>query len=497
MGTKFRTLAFLPALMAFDTTRHLMESWPQVADRNEIAAEAPSATAPKKIRAQVEEVRSLLQDLLDSLKTSDDPACRDTAGLAMALLSERFDKQTPFFLACSGSCRSTGARLEEFVDALRSLESELGQCRRTQTLSKWLFERESGLKGSFGAQETVFVNPHGFPVGTSSVREVSSKFDFGLAGTYRSDRSWHSVEGTTSFAVFQKSVSELDYGVKQDNVVQLGSQAFRFSVALDKKGEWAWVRQARTSHDIQDVVAGWRLVPGSSRALEILAHFHTDAWRPADWSRRILGIETNYVITESLHDDLKLKGSLSREALKGLEGALWVTRAGVVYERKGSSFSSAHLTLGLQDRRMKDFGAGLWPDFEIELEGKDFFVSGLHPNFGLSLSPDSTPWSPHTLMAKSHWGLRYSRGNFEMPATFAVGEDFHRSPLSGHRDDRKLELTMSPAYKFSESLAVSLPIRVTRFWILKSDLDPASVTLNYPSNSYRDFEATMRLQYDF
>jgi|GEM_PF-2938457 len=498
--SRFQTLALLPAFLGIDTTRHLSEGWPQgigTQPQRERGAPHREERAPKRLRSQIEDVRAHLNDVRDALGSSESPACRDTASLALALLVERFDQQLPQFLECAGSCRATAARLEEFVDALNRLESELVACRRTRSLGKWLLERQSGFKGSLGTEGKFYSNPGGLsePVGQSA--ELSSVFDVTLGGTYRGERSWHAADVAASFALFRDVANEFDHRVSQENVFQVGAQSFRFSAGMEKRSEWLWNSEQRGIHDTHKVEVGWRRVPASSRAVEVLAHYQNEAWRPSVWSRRVLGVESSYVLSESLHDDFKLRGAFARETLQGLDASVWVSAVGLVYERKGASFSSARMRLGLQDRRVKDLGAGLWPDFELQLESRDHFLRGLYPRFSLMLSPDSTPWSPHTLLGKSSWGFKYALSPFEFDLDLSIAQAFHRALPGGRRDDRMAELVMGPRYKFSESASLALPIRFTRFWILRSQTDPATPGFNYPSTSYSDFEAALRIQYDF
>lgn len=489
-----QVLTLVPAFVGIDTTRHLRESWPLLTARTGVEAPAPDAKASKHLRVQIEEVRQLLRDLLDSLRTSDEPSCRETASNALSVLIERFDKQVPYFLACSGSCRASSARLEEFVDAVRTLEAQLSGCRRTRTLGKWILERETGLKGLIGLQASRASNPRGEPVGTS---EISYGMGLGLRGAYRAEKSWHALDAEGALTLFPSLPQDIDYAFKQENVFQMGSQALRARIGLEKRGQWLWNQPIRGTRSVQDLEAGWRLVPGSSRALEIMGRYRSETWVPALWSKRSIGADMNYVLNESIHDDLKFRGGFELETLKGLDAPLFVTRVGVAYERRGASHTSARMNLGLQDRRTSELGAGLWPFFLLALEGRDLFAPGLFPSVSVELSPESTPWSPHTLMAKSSWGLKFVSRNFEIPTEFALSQAFHRGVPGQKRDDRVVGLSLRPKYKISTASSLSLPTTWTQFWTLRTESGAESRAGSYPSNSFKNFETALRLQYEF
>jgi hypothetical protein len=497
LRSRLKVLTLLPAFLGLDSTRHLTEMWPQFADQSSRVSPVPEPKAPKRLRAQVEEVRLLLGDIHAGLDTGDDIPCRANARNALALLVDSYQKQVPYFLGCLGSCRASAARLEEFVDALRTLEGEIAGCLRQRTLNKWVLEEQTSLKGSFGAQTLTESNPRGEVSAGGDASAFTPSLDLGLRGVYRSQNSWHALRALTGFSMVSDQNKEFDYALEQENVLQLGSQALRIKGGFEKRGVWLWNQTTRGTRTRREVEAGWRLVPGSTRALEILGRWRDDVWSSSAWSLRAIGVDANYVLSETLHDDLKVVGGLSQETLKGLSSPVWVTRAGVAYKRKGSTYSSAYTRLGLQDRRVKSFGAGIWPDLALGLEGRDLFFSGLYPSFSLSLSPESTPWSAHTLMGKASWGLRYQRGAFEFPATLSVGQDFHRGLGGDHRDDRSLGAAAAPSYKLSSKATLSVPVQWTQFWILKSDISPETTDFNYPSRSYSNFETTLRLQYDF
>jgi len=491
-----QVVTLLPAFIGIDTTRHLIEAWPLLDVNTGLQETPPEAKASKRLRVQVEELRQLLKDLLDSLGTSEEVACRETASNALLMLTERFEKQIPHFLACSGSCRASVARLEEFVDALRSLETELSGCRRTRTLGKWLLERETGLTGRIGLEGVRATNPVGDVEGAEN-SELSYGIDVGLSGAYRSEKSWHALDAEGAFMLFPSLQQEIDYAFHQENVFQAGSQALRAQVGLEKRGQWLWNTNERGTRSVQELDAGWRLVPGSSRALEIMGRYRSEKWDPTLWSKRSLGASTNYVLNESLHDDLKLKGGFMIETLKHLDAPLFVTSAGIAYERRGFGDVSARMNLGLQDRRTSDLGAALWPDFLLALEGRDLLTAGLFPSVSLGLNPESTPWSPTTLMAKSSWGLRYLSGNIELPAEFVLSQAFHRGFTGQKRDDRTMSISLRPIYKLSEAAKLSLPTKWTHFWVLRSETSADDREGSYPSNSFKNFETTLRLQYDF
>jgi hypothetical protein len=471
--------------------------WPQFPEQSARVSPVPEPKAPKRLRAQIEEVRLLLGDIYAGLDTGDEVSCRANARNALALLVDSFQKQSPYFLGCLGSCRASAARLEEFVDALRMLEEEIAGCLSQRTVNKWVLEAETSLKGSLGAQALAESNPRGEASGGGDASAFTPSLDLKLVGVYRAQRSWHSLRAATGFAMVSDQNKEFDYALEQENVVQLGSQALRLKAGIDTGGVWLWNQAVRGSRTRQHVEAGWRLVPGSKRALEILGRWKSDVWSSSAWSHRVIGVDTNYVLNETLHDDLKVVGGLSQETLQGLSSPVWVTRAGVAYRRKGSSYSTAYTRLGLQDRRVKNFGAGIWPDIGVGLEGRDLFVTGVYPSFSLSLSPESTPWAAHTLMGKATWGLRFQKGSFELPTTLSVGQAFHRGLGGDHRDDRQLEAGAAPAYKLSSKTTLSLPVHWIQFWILKSDISPATSDANYPSRAYKNFETSLRLQYDF
>ncbi len=494
---RLKVLTLLPAFIGLDSTRHLTEMWPQFAEPSSRVSPIPEPKAPKRLRAQVEDVRLLLGDLHSGLDMGDEIPCRANARNALALLVDNFQKQVPYLLGCFGSCRASAARLEEFVDALRTLEGEITGCLSQRTLNKWVFEEQTSLKGSFGAQTLNESNPRAEATAGGDSSALTPSLDLELRGVYRSRSSWHSLRALSGFAMVSDQNKEFDYALEQENVLQLGSQALRVKAALERRGVWLWNQATRGTHTHREVEAGWRLVPGSTRALEILGRWTDDTWSSSAWSLRAIGVDANYVLSETLHDDLKVVGGLAQETLKGLSSPVWVTRAGVAYKRKGSTYSSAYTRLGLQDRRVKSFGAGIWPDLALGLEGRDLFFSGLYPSFSLSLSPESTPWSAHTLVGKASWGLRYQRGAFEFPATLSVGQDFHRGLGGDHRDDRSLGAGASPSYKLSSKTTLSVPVQWIQFWILKSDISPETTNLNYPSRSYSNFETTLRLQYDF
>jgi hypothetical protein len=497
LRARLKVLTLLPAFLGLDSTRHLTEMWPQFADQAARVSPAPEPKAPKRLRAQVEEVRLLLADIYSGLDAGDDVPCRANARNALALLVDNFQKQSPYFLGCLGSCRASSARLEEFVDALRTLEGEIAGCLRERTVNKWVLEGQTSLKGSLGAETLAESNPRGEASGGGDASAFTPAIDLEVQGVYRARRSWHSLRALSGFAMVSDQNKEFDYALEQENVLQLGSQAFRLKAGLESRGVWLWNQTTRGTQTRQEIEAGWRLVPGSTRALEVLGRWKNDVWSSSAWSRRVIGIDTNYVLSESLHDDLKVVGGISQETLKDLSSPLWVTRAGVVYRRKGSSYSSAYTRLGLQDRRVKSFGAGIWPDLALGLEGRDLFLTGLYPSFALELSPESTPWSAHTLMGKASWGLKYQRGAFEVPTTLSVGQAFHRGLAGDHRDDRYLEAGAAPSYRLSSKTRVSVPVKWTQFWILKSDISPTASDINYPSVAHKNFETRLRLQYDF
>ena len=151
----------------------------------------------------------------------------------------------------------------------------------------------------------------------------------------------------------------------------------------------------------------------------------------------------------------------------------------------------------MQDRRISKEGAGLWPEFYLGVEGKKIQETALYPSASLEISPDSTPWSPHTLTARSRAGLNFVSGRLEMPTDFAIGQIFHGATGGQGRQDRFLEFAFKPRYKISDSASLALNTSWRRYWILKSDINPATLAVNYPRNSYKNFETVLRLLYEF
>jgi hypothetical protein len=498
MRARLKNLAYLPALLGLDTTRHLTESWPPAREIPALRRQTTDGLrpAPRRLAAQAEEVTRLLSDVRDTLATSADASCRSNASSALALLAERFEAAKPTLTSCEDSCRSATARMEEFVDAIRALELELADCRRGQSLSRWLLEKETGLKGSVGVQGISASNPRGAAEGSQD-SQVGFLSDARLEGSYRSETSWHSADLRGSFARYGASANEFDYDLRQSNVLQYGTHAFRIGGRFARANEWLWSDERRGLRKDLAVEGGWRRLNSAGRALEILGHFRRENLAPSIWSKTELGAEASYVLTETLHDEFKAVASMSRLTLKDLDAPLWVTSLGVAYEQTRASSARMKLRLGLQDRRATDLGSGLWPEFFLGIDGTAILESGLSPYASLEMRPEATPWAPTSLTLRSHSGLKYVAGAFEIPADFSLGQVFHAGAPAIKRQDRLLELGLSPRYRLSDATKLALTTKWTRFWLLRSETNPAVLSVNYPRNSYKNFEASLRMQYEF
>jgi hypothetical protein len=500
LRARLRSLTLLPALAVMDPTRHLTESWPQLPPIQSSAESAPPSRAPKKLRAQIDEIQALLLEISGALEGIESRSCRENARVALAFLSERYESQRPSFLACVGSCRFVHVRLEEFVEALRGFETELAECRSSRSINKWLLEKHSGFDGSVAVQALELSNPRGYP-DTSLVRAGREfALDLSVDGTYRSSQSWHSAEIASRVAMFRDHADEIEWSLRQENVLQLASHALRAELTYARGGEWLWsgAEASRALVVRQEALLGWRFVPSSGRATEILASYQSHQWDPLVWSLSSVGLNLNRVLSASLHDELKFVGGVASETYaQAWSDPLWVTRLGVLYERKGAELSTAHARIGLQDRRIAGSGASLWPDFSLGVEGRDALLRGLFPKVSLELSPMATPWAPHALSARSNWGLLYRLGRFELPVDLGIGRIFHRGLIGQSRDDMVVEAAMSPRWKLSSKALFSVPLSWTHFMLLRSDLASAATPVHFPVASFENIQAALRLQYDF
>jgi hypothetical protein len=253
----------------------------------------------------------------------------------------------------------------------------------------------------------------------------------------------------------------------------------------------------RARRSEKSVFGAWRSVLMGS-AFETTGRYIKRDWNHDLWTHDTLGFGANAVISESLNEDTKAFLEVDREKT-GIEelNSMWVSRAGVAYNRRGTEGTESELRLGVEDRRMASYGAALWPHFKLRLEGQDTLWDKVYPTFALQLMPESTAWSPTSFFARAQWGLTYRASTIEIPATASVARIFHRHLIAPKRDDMLIEVEVRPLWKFASSSSLSTPIKWVRFRRLKADVPAVSKTTLYPQNSYRDLEASLRWQHEF
>lgn len=482
-----------------DSLRHLQEGWPRLQNSTPKASREEGASS-RRVRGYYRNYLAALESTQAVLEQADKSNCQQGQLLAVQDLIQQTLSERRSLLTCKFGCRASELRFQKLHSLLYEFDEAVAECLRGSVTRAWLYEKQTQLKAHVLLEVDQFSNPSAQAVGASAESRQDSLIGTGLNFDYRGDEYWTGLEARGGIRFRKDSANKWPFFLKNDWIYQPSKHAFRFG------GLWgrSFPYLNSTLPITEDLIAKnyaasflWKL-PLGDRSLGLGVEWAKETWSEDLWSRVQVKVTADYYLVERHRESVRLYASAAKIALKNSNNTqLWASRVGLFFEEIRSSSESSLLKLGIQDRRVKGSGASLWPEFEVAGVGPDLVINNIFPSWKLSVEPVETPWSLNTLRSQAEMGLRFSKASLNLPFKVAMGRDFHRSDVGGLRDDLILRLSLSPAYRVSSRVLIELPLEWQRYWILRSDRDPSTVLVPYPQNSYKAYEARLRLRYEF
>jgi hypothetical protein len=492
-----------PTLYArdIDSLRHLQESWPRLeAVDASLEAQNLKTSSSRRLRGLYRNYLEALESVRATLEQTDASDCQRAHLLAIQDLLSFAKKEENAFTQCHASCRASELKLQNLQNLLHRLDEEVQQCLRGAVTRAWLQVKRTRLRGDLALELEHFSNPYaqGATSSPKSRNDLSlgTKLDFG----YRGESFWVGLDGGGALLLRKNNPDKWPFSIRNEWIYQASKHAFRWGASWSRDFPYSQtpvISETSYTRNKQEAFLLWKF-PSFTRSLALGLDWMKESWRVDAFSQQSWGPRFSYYLMEKHLESLVFYIAPQHISITSAgDWGLWATGVGFLFEEKHSEYEESRLKLGIQDRRLEEEGASLWPDFELLGVGPDLLLPHLSISWFLKLSPEQTPWSVSTLRAQTGVGLKYKINNLIMPFEIRMARDFHRSPPGGRRDDLFLAFSLGPSVQVSKHFFVEMPLDWNRYWILQSSKSPSGVLAAFPQNSYKTYEARLRLKYEF